>query len=89
MALFKSSNPALSKDTFNSVIGADSDNVMTINGTVNKVYILSTIVFFAAYYTVTAPRMIVHISFTDNYSIVCSADSMFFSFFTSTQSKGV
>lgn len=52
MALFKSSNPALGEDTF-SKYGKSSDlaDVMTINGTVNKIGILLLLVVCSAVWT--------------------------------------
>ena len=52
MALFKSSNPALGEDTF-SKYGRSSDatDVMTINGTVNKIGILLLLVVCSAVWT--------------------------------------
>ena len=49
----RSGNPALSAGTFNG-IKTVSDNVMTINGTVNKTIISLTILLVAAYYSYTA-----------------------------------
>ena len=52
MAFYKSSNPALSKKTFDQVIrDGDESEVMTINGTVNKTALLGLIVFISAYLT--------------------------------------
>lgn len=52
MALFKSSNPALNAETFKKVIHpAGTEDVMTIQGTVNKTALLGLIVFASALYT--------------------------------------
>lgn len=52
MALFKSSNPSLKSDTFKKLIRTSQDTeVMTVEGTVNKVAFLGLIVFVAALYT--------------------------------------
>jgi len=51
MALYKSSNPALSKDVFEKAKRGDISETMTISGTVNKTTILGFIVFGAALYT--------------------------------------
>jgi len=51
MALFKSGNPALDKDTFEQfAVAAETEGVMTIQGTVNKTGILLALVFLAALY---------------------------------------
>lgn len=52
MALFKSGNPALDKDTFNNIdkVG-EGGNFMTLQGTVNKTGILLLAVFIPALYT--------------------------------------
>jgi uncharacterized YccA/Bax inhibitor family protein len=52
MALFKSGNPALGENTFARLAPvADSDNVMTLQGTVNKIALLLVLVFAGATYT--------------------------------------
>jgi uncharacterized YccA/Bax inhibitor family protein len=53
MALFKSGNPALTKDTFQEVekIAKGEENVMTLQGTVNKTAILLIAVIIPALYT--------------------------------------
>jgi uncharacterized YccA/Bax inhibitor family protein len=53
MALFKSGNPALTKDTFQDVKLPDNTavNVMTLQGTVNKTALLLGILIAAAFYT--------------------------------------
>lgn len=52
MALFKSGNPALNKETFEKCEQAvDSQKIMTISGTVNKIAILLVIVMASAYIT--------------------------------------
>jgi uncharacterized YccA/Bax inhibitor family protein len=53
MALFKSGNPALTKDTFQEVekIAKGDENVMTLQGTVNKTAILLIAVIIPALYT--------------------------------------
>ena len=52
MALFKSGNPALTKDTFKEIEkAAKGDNVMTLQGTVNKTAILLFAVIIPALYT--------------------------------------
>jgi len=52
MALFKSGNPALSKDTFKDVEKtATGENVMTLQGTVNKTAILLLFVIVPAFFT--------------------------------------
>jgi uncharacterized YccA/Bax inhibitor family protein len=52
MALFKSGNPALNKDTFAHLNAATSSaEVMTINGTVNKVAFLLGLTMLSAYVT--------------------------------------
>lgn len=51
MALFKSGNPALDKDTFLDVPGVGAgEPVMTLQGTVNKTAILLILVFISALY---------------------------------------
>lgn len=52
MALFKSGNPALDKDTFNNIdrVGK-GDEVMTLQGTVNKTGLLLLAVIIPAIYT--------------------------------------
>jgi uncharacterized YccA/Bax inhibitor family protein len=53
MALFKSGNPALTKDTFKDIekIAKEDENVMTLQGTVNKTGILLLAVVIPALYT--------------------------------------
>ncbi len=53
MALFKSGNPALTKDTFNDIekVAEGEENVMTLQGTVNKTGILLLAVILPALYT--------------------------------------
>lgn len=52
MAFYKSSNPALNKNTFKSATITDSSaDVMTINGTVNKTALLALLAFAAAVFT--------------------------------------
>ncbi len=51
MALFKSGNPALKQETFTGFSVAETDDVMTLQGTVNKTGILLALVVFAAFYT--------------------------------------
>jgi uncharacterized YccA/Bax inhibitor family protein len=53
MALFKSGNPALTKDTFKDIEKVDKgeENVMTLQGTVNKTGILLLAVIIPALYT--------------------------------------
>jgi uncharacterized YccA/Bax inhibitor family protein len=52
MALFKSGNPALGEKTFTGLAPvADADDVMTLQGTVNKIAVLLTLVFAAATFT--------------------------------------
>ncbi|MBL7849603.1 MAG: Bax inhibitor-1/YccA family protein [Cyclobacteriaceae bacterium] len=53
MALFKSGNPALTKDTFKDLekVAEDEDNVMTLQGTVNKTGVLLIAVLIPALFT--------------------------------------
>ena len=53
MALFKSGNPVLTKDTFNEIPKLEkiADQPMTLQGTVNKTAILLLIMFIGALYT--------------------------------------
>lgn len=51
MALFKSSNPSLKADTFKDLIRTNDGKSMTIEGTVNKIALLTLIVFASALYT--------------------------------------
>ncbi len=52
MNLTRSSNPALSKETFRVAGYAGTDSsVMTINGTVNKIFLMTFLVVLAAAYT--------------------------------------
>jgi uncharacterized YccA/Bax inhibitor family protein len=53
MALFKSGNPALTKDTFKDIekVAKGEENVMTLQGAVNKTGILLLAVIFSALYT--------------------------------------
>ncbi len=44
----RTGNPALSGDVFNSVTSYDTNQVMTIQGTVNKSFILLFLIFFSA-----------------------------------------
>lgn len=54
MALFKSGNPALGESTFAPLArAADSDNVMTLQGTVNRIAFLLLVVFAGALFTWT------------------------------------
>ena len=48
---FRSGNPALSKDTFKPVASNKSDDVMTLDGTINKTAISLMILLVCAYYT--------------------------------------
>lgn len=48
MAFYKSRNPALKKDTFTAIDRTSGEDVMTINGTVNKIAFLGAIVFLFA-----------------------------------------
>ena len=48
---FRSGNPALSKDTFNPVASNKTDDVMTLDGTINKTAISLIILLLCAYYT--------------------------------------
>lgn len=48
--MFKTSNPILNKKTFGDARTIDSANVMTINGTINKVIISILLVFIGAMY---------------------------------------
>ena len=51
MALFKSGNPALKQDTFDGFAhAADEENIMTLQGTVNKTGFLLLTVFIPALY---------------------------------------
>lgn len=50
---FRSGNPALSSKIFKEVGTSDSDNVMTLDGTVNKTIISLLLLVGAAYYTFT------------------------------------
>ena len=47
----RSGNPALSSNTFDKVSNSDSDNVMTLDGTVNKTIISLLLLVGSAYYT--------------------------------------
>ena len=53
MALFKSANPALTKDTFEDLekVAMGEENVMTLQGTVNKTGVLLLAVIIPALYT--------------------------------------
>ena len=52
MALFKSSNPTLRADTFKGIYSSNTnDNVMTLQGTVNKTALLLLAVIIPALYT--------------------------------------
>jgi len=52
MALFKSGNPALGENTFTRLAPvADSDSVMTLQGTVNRIALLLALVFAGAAFT--------------------------------------
>jgi uncharacterized YccA/Bax inhibitor family protein len=52
MEISKSSNPALSKDTFRTAgYAGTGDAVMTINGTVNKAFLMTLLVVLGASYT--------------------------------------
>ena len=48
---FRSGNPALSKDTFKPVASNKTDDVMTLDGTINKTAISLIILLLCAYYT--------------------------------------
>ena len=48
---FRSGNPALSKDTFKPVASNKTDDVMTLDGTINKTAISLIILLVCAYYT--------------------------------------
>lgn len=51
MNLNKSANPVLNKNTFSQIITGSESKVMTIQGTVNKVFIMLLLVVAAASYT--------------------------------------
>lgn len=51
MALFKSSNPALDSEVFTRFADHEQSNVMTIQGTVNKIALLLLLVVSAAIIT--------------------------------------
>ncbi|MCK4922408.1 MAG: Bax inhibitor-1/YccA family protein [Bacteroidales bacterium] len=51
MNISKSANPALNKKTFSNIGATSSDGAMTIQGTVNKVFIMLFLVVMAASYT--------------------------------------
>jgi uncharacterized YccA/Bax inhibitor family protein len=51
MALFKSGNPALDKETFKEIDKDESEDVMTLQGTVNKTGLLLLAVIIPAIYT--------------------------------------
>ena len=53
MALFKSGNPALTKDTFQDIdkVAKEEENIMTLQGTVNKTGILLLSVIVSVLYT--------------------------------------
>lgn len=51
MEITKSSNPVFAKDIFNQSATRTSDEVMTVNGTVNKTGLMLLIVVFAATFT--------------------------------------
>ena len=48
--MFRTSNPALTANTFNGVGQVSEDRAMTINGTVNKVFILLVLLLVSAAY---------------------------------------
>jgi uncharacterized YccA/Bax inhibitor family protein len=51
VALFKSGNPALKQETFAGLSVAGGEEVMTLQGTVNKTGLLLTLIIVAAFYT--------------------------------------
>ncbi|HET6557979.1 MAG TPA: Bax inhibitor-1/YccA family protein [Prolixibacteraceae bacterium] len=51
MEITKSSNPVFAKDIFNQSATRTSDEVMTVNGTINKTGLMLLIVVFAATFT--------------------------------------
>lgn len=50
MATYRSGNPALGQNTFNGLESVDHDDVMTLQGTVNKTALLLLILFLPAMY---------------------------------------
>ena len=61
---FRSGNPALTKDTFNNAVSDGSNQVMTLEGTVNKSALGLIILLVCAFYT-----------FSDSCAI-CKGDKM-------------
>jgi uncharacterized YccA/Bax inhibitor family protein len=51
MAIFKSSNPALSEKVFNTINITDSSQVMTVRGTMNKLGLMMIFLMAGAFYT--------------------------------------
>ncbi len=51
MAIARTANPALNKNTFTGISAIQSGSVMTIQGTVNKIFILLLLVLAGALYT--------------------------------------
>ncbi len=68
MALFKSSNPALSEKKFKDYQVIDTDDVMTINGTINKAALMALIVFATAVYSWNI--LMSHVSIEEGYTNV-------------------
>jgi uncharacterized YccA/Bax inhibitor family protein len=50
MAIYRSGNPALGENTFKGLESIDHDNVMTLQGTVNKTALLLLVLFIPAAY---------------------------------------
>ena len=51
MNIARTGNPALNKNTFTRFAGVESDSVMTLQGTVNKIFLMLLLVLGGAYYT--------------------------------------
>ncbi len=49
--MLRTANPALNEKSFHDTVGVGSNEVMTINGTVNKTLLLTLIIFITAGYT--------------------------------------
>jgi len=67
----RSGNPALSSNSFKNISFAKTDNVMTINGTVNKIAISLSILLICAYYTFTHanPTMFMGVGFIGGFVV--------------------
>src|SRR5829696_8472281 len=51
MAIFKSSNPALSEKVFNTINITDTSQAMTVRGTMNKLGLMMIFLMAGAFYT--------------------------------------